>query len=101
MNIHQFGEVDGNPVFEVSIGSAGGAQAPVITWGAVLRDLTVPSPPRPRRVVLGVEQMPAYLAPPPHFGANVGRFAHRISHRHFTLDGGDHLLQLNQGRKTP
>jgi aldose 1-epimerase len=100
MNIHQFGEVDGNPVFEVAIGSAAGAKAKVITWGAVLRDLVVPSPSGPRRVVLGFDAMAHYLAHSPYFGANVGRFANRISRGHFVLDGADHMLELNEGRNT-
>jgi aldose 1-epimerase len=100
MNIHQFGEVDGNPVFEVTIASAAGAEAKVITWGAVLRDLVVPSPSGPRRVVLGFEEMAHYVAHSPYFGANVGRFANRISRGHFVLDGTDHMLELNEGRNT-
>lgn len=100
MDIHHFGEVEGHPVFEVTIRSAAGAQARIITWGAVLRDLIVPSASGPRRVVLGLETLADYVAHSPYFGAIVGRFANRISRGHFMLDGKGYTLPLNDGRNS-
>jgi aldose 1-epimerase len=100
MSVHQFGEVDGQAIFEIGLRSAAGAEAKVITWGAVLRDLVVPSPVGPRRVVLGFQRLEDYLAHSPYFGATVGRFANRISRGHFVLDGIAYSLQLNERRNT-
>ena len=43
MTMRVFGEVDGRPVHEVTLRSEAGAEAKVIGWGAVLRDLVVPA----------------------------------------------------------
>jgi aldose 1-epimerase len=100
MSIHQFGEVDGHSILEVTIGSAAGATAKIISWGSVLRDLEVPSPTGRRRVVLGFDRLDDYLAYSPYFGANVGRYANRISRGRFALDGREYSLDLNDGRNT-
>jgi len=47
--------------------------------------------------VLGLPNLAGYLAPPKYFGATVGRFANRIAHGRFTLDGQPHQLDRNQG----
>lgn len=100
MSIQQFGETDGHSILEVAIGSAAGATAKIITWGAVLHDLQVPSPTGPRRVVLGFDRLEDYVAHSPYFGANVGRYANRIAGARFALDGREYLLERNEGRNT-
>ena len=95
MSAHVFGEVDGIPVLEVTIASKAGASAKIITWGAVLRDLVVPSRNGPQRVVLGLNTLADYQAHSPHMGATAGRFANRIAHGRFELDGHTHQLPLN------
>ena len=44
MSVHVFGMIGDAPVMEVEIGSEAGARAKILTWGAVLRDLVVPTP---------------------------------------------------------
>ncbi len=85
----------GVPVEEIRLRS-GGAEAAVISFGAVLRDLVVPARSGPQRVVLGLNSMEDYAAHSPHFGAIAGRFANRIRHGRFTLDGETYQLPLNQ-----
>jgi aldose 1-epimerase len=97
--IRVFGHMeDGAPVHEVTLRSGAGAVARVITWGAVLRDMTVPLAEGGfhQRVVLGFEELAHYLAHSPHFGAIAGRFANRIAHGAFQLDGRDYSLPRNQ-----
>lgn len=66
-------------------------------WGAVLRDLIVPRPGGGRqRVVLGLPQLADYPGHSPHMGAIAGRYANRIGHGRFSLDGRDYQLPLNQ-----
>lgn len=99
MSAHVFGDIGGVPVLEIAIASKGGASAKIITWGAVVRDLIVPGSNGPQRVVLGLDSLADYQAHSPHFGAIAGRFANRIAHGRFTLDGRQHQLPLNQAGK--
>ncbi len=99
MSEHVFGEVNQSPVFEVAIASRAGASAKILTYGAVLRDLIVPSSRGPQRVALGLNSLSDYLAYSPHFGAVPGRFANRIANGRFTLDGVDYQLDRKPGDK--
>jgi aldose 1-epimerase len=99
MTIHIFGEADGAPVVEVTIGSQAGAVAKILSWGAVLRDLVVPTPGGRQRVVLGLNSMADYLAHSPSFGAVPGRFANRIANARFALDGAEYVLDVKPGEK--
>jgi len=94
-----FGEIDGVPVDEIAIRSKGGASAKFITWGAVLRDLVVPSAGGPQRVTLGLNSIEDYVAHSPHFGAVPGRFANRIANGRFVLDGVAYTLDRKPGEK--
>jgi aldose 1-epimerase len=87
---------DGTPIHEVTLRSPAGAQATIMEWGAVLRDLVVPHGGELRRVVLGFPTLSDYPAHSPHMGAIAGRYANRIAHGRFTLDGYDYRMPLNQ-----
>jgi aldose 1-epimerase len=84
---------------EVEIASRAGARAKILTWGAVLRDLVVPSAAGFQRVTLGLNSMEDYLAHSPSFGAVPGRFANRIANGRFTLDGVAHQLDRKPNDK--
>ena len=47
--------------------------------------------------MLGFEALPPYLARPPYFGCTVGRYANRIAHGRFVLDGRRYQLACNDG----
>ncbi len=98
MTIGRFGSVDGNDVLEATLTGPGGMEMRVLTWGAVVRDLVVPSAHGPQRVVLGLNSIEDYIAHSPYFGAIVGRYANRIDHARFTLDGETFKLDANEGR---
>lgn len=95
-----FGEVDGTGVQEITIRSPEGAEAKIITWGAVIRDLVVPVAGRPQTTVLGLNSMADYRAHSPSFGAVPGRFANRIARGQFVLDGTSYQLPLNEKGRT-
>jgi aldose 1-epimerase len=99
MSMHIFGDVDGVPVLEVTIASKAGAVAKILSWGAVLRDLIVPTSKGPQRVTLGLNSLSDYQAHSPSFGAVPGRFANRIANGSFTLDGTVHFLDRKPGEK--
>ncbi len=95
--IRDFGQFQGETIREITLRSDAGAEARVITWGAVVRDLTVPlRDGTSRHVVLGFEQFDDYPAHSPYFGAIAGRYANRIGAGRFTLDDTPHQVALNQ-----
>lgn len=92
-----FGVIDGQPVQDITLRNKAGAHAKVLSWGAVLRDLVVPKAGGGfQRVVLGLNSLEDYLAHSPHFGAIAGRYANRIAHGKFSIDGVQYQLPLNQ-----
>lgn len=73
-----------------------GMTAEILTYGGILRTLTVPSPTGPRDVVLGLDTVADYEANPgPHLGALVGRVAGRIKGASFVLSGKEYHLTAN------
>lgn len=96
MAVERFGSVDGTDVIEVTLRSVAGAQARILTWGAVIHDLVVPSRRGPQRVVLGFDAIEHYLAHSPYFGAVVGRYGNRIGQARFTLRGHTYRLAPNE-----
>jgi aldose 1-epimerase len=89
---------DGKPVEIYTLTNANGLKAKVMTYGAILTELQVPD--RQGRlgdVVLGFDNLEAYLAGHPFFGATVGRYANRIAGGKFKLDGQDYKLAVNNG----
>ena len=93
-----FGKLaDGTAVEAVTLTNRHGMSARVLAWGAILQKLVVPGKRGPADVVLGYDSMDGYLKAPNYFGATVGRYANRIAKGHFTLDGKDYKLAINDG----
>lgn len=87
---------DGSEIEEIKI-SCDGSHLSVITWGAVIRDLTVSTNTiKNRRVVLGLGTLQDYLLHSQNFGAIAGRYANRIAQGRFVLDGKSYQLTRNQ-----
>ena len=78
--------------------NANGMKAKVTTYGGILTELDVPDRDgKLGNVVLGFDNLAAYLAGHPHFGATTGRVANRIAKGKFTLDGKEYKLAVNNG----
>ncbi|HEV2558161.1 MAG TPA: aldose epimerase family protein [Microvirga sp.] len=99
MSVGVFGQHEGQDVYEATIRSGAGAEAKVITYGAVVRDLVVPAPAGRQRVVNGLETIDNYARYSPHFGAIAGRYANRIAGGRFSIGGEAYQLSLNQDNK--
>jgi aldose 1-epimerase len=89
---------DGEPVDLFTLRNAGGMEARVITYGAIIVSLSAPD----RHgafddVALGFDSLPPYLGSHPFFGALVGRYANRIANARFTIDGETFNLTANSG----
>src|SRR4051794_28593473 len=89
---------DGTPVDLYVLTNAHGVIAKVTNYGAILTELHVPDRNgKLADVVLGFDNLDAYLAGHPHFGATTGRVANRIAKARFTLDGKEYQLAANNG----
>lgn len=89
---------DGTPVELWTLRHPDGAVARIGTWGATLVSLRVPTRSGAlREVVLGFGELAPYLGDHPYIGAAVGRYANRIAHGRFTLDGRPVELARNAG----
>src|SRR6478735_9938267 len=96
--LRPFGSIDGVEIAEITLSHPDGMEMRVLSWGAVIRDLVVPSQAGPQPVVLGLDSIDDYAAHSPYFGAIVGRYANRIGRARFVLDGITYLLAANDGR---
>jgi len=88
----------GDTIREFWLESNAGAKARLIDYGATLVSLEVPD--RANRladVVLGFDDTERYRGAHPHFGATVGRYANRIAHGRFDLDGRPISVPANAG----
>jgi aldose 1-epimerase len=91
---------EGTPI-ELYVLTNGRITAKVMTYGAIVTELHVPDRAgKTADVVLGFDNLDAYLAGHPHFGAMTGRVANRIAGACFTLDGKEYTLAANNGRNS-
>jgi len=87
---------DGRVVEAWTLCGAGGLELEVLTYGGIVSRLLVPDRDRNLAdIVLGFEELEGYVGEHPYFGATAGRVAGRISGGHFTLDGSNYTLALN------
>ena len=91
-----FGETrDGKRVSCWTLTNDNGMSAEILTYGGILRSLTVPVDGELRDVVLGFDDMAGYEGQDCYMGALVGRVANRVGGARFTLDGKEYPLSAN------
>jgi aldose 1-epimerase len=91
---------DGGPIREARLVTAAGAEARIMEFGAIVRDLIVPlGGGAKQRVVLGFDALETYGGGSHHAGAIAGRYANRVAHGSFWLDGRSFQLSLNQANR--
>ena len=78
---------DGREVLAFDLGRSGGLQARILTYGARIAGIDVPTASGPRRVTLDRPTLAAYEADTAYLGAVVGRVGNRIGGARFPLDG--------------
>jgi aldose 1-epimerase len=88
---------DGTPIEALTLGGADGLQAEILTYGGILRRLTLPTRRGRADLVLGLPDLDAYVGDSAFLGSIVGRFSNRIAGASFTLDGQLHRLSANDG----
>ncbi|MFJ8884760.1 aldose epimerase family protein [Streptomyces sp. NPDC102402] len=91
-----FGSTHGTPTDLWALDSGTGVRAEILTYGASLHSLTVPDTAGATgSVVRSLTTLDDYTAKHPYFGAVVGRYANRIAHGRFVLDGTEHHIPAN------
>lgn len=86
----------GENVEQFTLTNAAGIKVRVMNHGATLLSLETPDQTGAMAdIVLGFEIAADYGPETPYFGCTVGRFANRIAHGKFSLDGKDYQLALN------
>jgi aldose 1-epimerase len=90
---------DGTPVERFTLSSGSGIAVSLIGYGACVQALRAPDRRgRTANIALGFATLDGYVAERGHyFGATVGRYANRIAHAAFELDGRAHRLVPNDG----
>src|SRR5580698_6055469 len=88
---------EGTPVDIYSL-SDGKIEAGIITYGGIVVSLRAPD--RNGKlddIVLGCDSVEKYVAQTAHFGGIIGRYANRIAHGSFQLDGQTYSIPKNNG----
>jgi aldose 1-epimerase len=92
---------DGTAIEAITLSNDRGMSARILTYGATLQSLLAPDCGGAIvDVVLGADDLAAYVARPNYFGVTVGRYANRIAGGRFALDGTTFQLPTNDGRNS-
>ena len=88
---------DARPVLKFIINNRSGASIRLTNYGAILLGIEMPDAEGIMAdVTLGFDTLDEYIkGNDPYFGATVGRFANRINGGHFSLEGVDYKLAVN------
>ena len=99
MQKQDFGKLkDGHSVDLYTLTNKHGMKAAITNYGATLVSLEAPDRTgTPGDIVLGYEKIGDYEKGTSYFGATVGRYANRIGHAKFVLDGVTYTLEKNNG----
>jgi aldose 1-epimerase len=89
---------DGQNVDIYTLTNRRGAEVKITNYGGIITSLKVPDRHGNRDdIVLGFDNLDAYLKGDPYFGAIIGRYANRIAKGRFTLNGHQYTLAVNNG----
>jgi aldose 1-epimerase len=101
MDMQHFGKTsDGHEVFLYTLRNTSGMEVKITNYGGTITSIKV----KDRHgkfgdVVLGFENLDGYLSKTnkSYFGAIIGRYANRIAHGTFVLDGHQYHIPVNDG----
>ena len=93
-----FGKTAAGEAVELYTLSGGGVEATIATYGGVLTSLkTADRAGRMGDIVLGFDNLEDYVKAPFFMGALIGRYANRVAHGRFALNGVEYTLAKNNG----
>src|SRR3989454_2228759 len=89
---------DGQNVDIYTLTNRRGAEVKITNYGGIITSLKMPDRNGKRDdIVLGFDNLDAYLKGHPYFGAIIGRYGNRIAKGRFTLHGVEYKLAVNNG----
>ena len=92
---------DGEQVDLYTLTNKNGVVATISTYGGTVVSLKVPDRHGTLEdIVLGYDSVDGYVGDKSYFGAIVGRYANRIAHAQFSLDGKTYTLAKNNGENS-
>jgi aldose 1-epimerase len=97
--VQPWGQFDGKQVFLYTLKNASGAEVKITNYGGTITSINVKDKAgKFGDVVLGFDQLSGYTARvnTSYFGATIGRYANRIGHGTFTLDGKQYQVPKNE-----
>ena len=99
VTVKPFGKADGQKVDLYTLTNANGVKVNLTNFGATIVDLYTPDRKGAlANIALGFSSLKPYTSKKdPYFGATIGRYANRIAHGKFTLDGKPYQLAKNDG----
>ncbi len=102
MQKESFGKTpDGHEADLYILGNKNGMEVAITNYGATIVRMIVPDRHgKFEDVALGFDSLEGYTVNKPYFGATIGRYANRIAHGKFTLDGHVYTLPKNNGDNT-
>lgn len=89
--------LDGQAVTEYTLTNANGSFVKIINYGATVTSITLNTGKGPLDVVLGYNTLEEYEKNDGYLGACIGRVGNRIGGAHFTLNGKEYNLAVNDG----
>ena len=98
MQRQPFGTAGSRDVTQFTLSNSRGVEVRAIDFGGIITSIAAPD--RDGAIadlVLGFDSLDGYLGDHPYFGALVGRYANRIAHGRFTIDGVAYRLATNDG----
>jgi len=88
----------GGAVEEFTFSNAHGIEVRAINFGAIITSIRTPDRAGTlASIVYGYDSLAEYVRDKSYFGAVVGRYANRLAHARFTLDGTTYTLAANDG----
>ncbi|PID91962.1 MAG: galactose-1-epimerase [Bacteroidetes bacterium] len=90
---------DGREIISYTLSNNRGMEVDIVNYGAIITAIRVPDRTHePGDVVLGFDNLEAYLGEHPYMGAVAGRVCNRIGGARFEVDGKMYRLNPNEGR---
>lgn len=94
-----WGEHDGKKVQLYTLTNNSGMEVKITNYGGIVTSWTAPDKTgKNGNIVLGFDDLKGYMAPPPYFGAIIGRYGNRIKKGKFSIDGTEYTLAINNGQ---
>ena len=96
-----FGKIGDRDVFLYTLTNKHGITVKITNYGGIITEILMPGKDRKNgNIVLGYDNLQAYVANSPYFGAIIGRYANRIAKGEFTLEGVKYKLARNNGNNS-